>query len=80
MQLLRHVFIMAVDLFEDKDHDGDENQNNPGAVKKFRFGDDQNDDTGDDCAETVDERPGMPMAALFAPPVHHQTGLGDREG
>ena len=57
----------------------DQQQDDPRAFERLRDRDDDQHDAGDDRAEAVDQRAGLPARLRVLAPVDHHAGLRQRE-
>ena len=78
--LLGHRFVVSANGSKQHDQQRDQDDDDPGPVRKFRARDNQRGDPGGDGADTVDEQFLLPMRSFLHQPTFHHAGLRNGEG
>ena len=72
--------VAAADPAQSPDHERQQQHHDPGALIEFAQDDHGKDQTGRDRPQGIHRQPPTPARATPAPPVPHQTRLGEGEG
>ena len=78
--LLRHRLVVGANGAKQHDQQGNEDDDDPGAVSEFRARNNQRGNGRRDGADAVDEQFLFPMRSFLHQPSFHHPGLRDREG
>ncbi|MPM73250.1 hypothetical protein SDC9_120226 [bioreactor metagenome] len=67
-------------FFEEKNHDRNEDKNNPGTIKEFTDADDDYNNTGSNGAKTINKSTNFPIGIPDFIPVQDHAGLRNGKG